>query len=548
MTRKLRRAVAPIETAPPTLPTAQPLPLVAQMFNEAIERHKAGDAVPAEALYRAVLALQPAQAHAAYNLGVLLQTHHRTAEAVGAYRHATAAKPDYAEAWCNLGVALQDERKFDDALQAYHHAISLRADFAMAHCNLGVALKEQGRFDEAVASYHRAIALEPDYDFAFANLAAVLLEQGKAEEAVIACRRALAIKPDMAIAQFNLGTALKNLCRLDEAIAVFRQAIKLDPGFVEAHFTLGQTLLLNGCFAEGWSEYEWRWRLKEYAWLSNIHGTFHQPRWMGEPLNGRTLLVYAEQGLGDAIQYVRYLPRVVAAGGRVILAVHPPLRKLFAAVPDVTLVSLDSVPLPPFDLHCPLLSLPMIFGTHLQSIPGGVPYLRAAEGDVERWRARIGGAAPRVGIVWSGNPTQRGDRFRSPHLRPVLPLFELPDITFVALQVGPGRQDLATTPLPANVLDLGPEINDLADTAAIMSGLDLVITSCTAPLHLAGALGVQTWAMIPASPHFPWLLGRNDSLWYPSLRLYRQEAFGTDWSGVVRRIRADLARLPEAAG
>ena len=394
----------------------------------------------------------------------------------------------------------------------------------------------------AVASYHRAIALQPDYDFAFANLAAALLDQGKPEEAVIACRRALAIRPEMAMAHFNLATGLKYLCRLDEAAAAFRRATALDSGLVEAHFSLSQTLLLQGDLPAGWAEYEWRWRLKEYAWLQNIHGTFSQPRWAGEPLDGRTLLIYAEQGLGDAIQYVRYLPRVVAAGGRVILAVHPPLRRLFSEFSDITLVSLDTVPLPPFDVHCPLLSLPLVFGTTAENIPGGVPYLHADPDAVDRWRARIGGDKPRVGIVWAGNPTQGGDRFRSPRLATVLPLFDLPNVTFVALQVGPGRQDLATHVLPPNVLDLGPEISDLADTAAIMAGLDLVITSCTAPLHLAGALGVPTWAMIPASPHFTWLLGRADSVWYPTLRLYRQEKFGTDWSGVVAAIAGDLAR------
>ncbi len=201
----------------------------------------------------------------------------------------------------------------------------------------------------------------------------------------------------------------------------------------------------------------------------------------------------------------------------------------------------NSVPLPPFDVHCPLLSLPLVLGISADSIPGGVPYLHADPEAVARWRARIGGDKPRVGIVWAGNPTQGGDRFRSPRLASVLPLFDVPGVTFVALQVGPGRQDLAAHALPANVLDLGPEIADLADTAAIMAGLDLVITSCTAPLHLAGALGVPTWAMIPASPHFAWLLGRTDSDWYPTLRLYRQEKFSTDWSGVVARIAADLA-------
>ena len=539
MNRKHRRGLVQMATDPQTTPA---LSLVEQMFNEAVERHRGGESGPAEALYRAVLALHPAHAQAAYNLGLVLHAQRRLAESVAAYRHAVAANPGYAEAYCNLGVALQDERRYDEAMAAYGHAIALRPDFAMAHCNLGVALKEAGRFEESVASYHRAIASQPDYDFAFANLAAVLLEQGKPEEAVIACRRALAIRPDMAMAHFNLATGLKTLCQLAEAAAEFRQAIALDPGLAEAHFSLAQTLLTQGDLAAGWPEYEWRWRLKDYAWLSNIHGTFSQPRWAGEPLDGRTILIYAEQGLGDAIQYVRYLPRVVAAGGKVVLAVHPPLRRLLANLPDVTLVSLDTVPLPPFYVHCPLLSLPLMFGTTLQNVPAAIPYLHAGAEATARWRDRIGGQKPRVGIVWAGNPTQRGDRFRSPRLEAVLPLFEVPGVTFVALQVGPGRQDLSAHSLPAHVLDLGAEITDLSDTAAIMAGLDLVVSSCTAPLHLAGALGVPTWGMIPASPHFAWLLDRADSVWYPTLRLYRQDTFGTDWSGVTRRIAADLAQ------
>jgi tetratricopeptide (TPR) repeat protein len=536
MNRKQRRALAPAE------PAASRMALVGMMFDEAVARHTAGETAPAEALYRAVLAMQPAQAQAAYNLGVLLHTQGRHADAAAAYRHATAAQPGYAEAWCNLGVALQDERQFEGALEAYRRAMALRPDFAMAHCNLGVALKELGRLEEAVAAYHRAIALQPDYDFAFANLAAVLLDQGKPEDAVIACRRALAIRPGMRMAHFNLGTALKQLGRLDEAARAFGAAIACDPDFVEAHFTLGQTLLLQGDFVAGWPEYEWRWRLKEYAWLANIHGRFTQPRWAGAPLNGRTILIYAEQGLGDAIQYVRYVPHVVAAGGRVILAVHPPLRRLFADIEGVTLVSLDAVPLPPFDVHCPLLSLPLMFGTTPETVPADIPYLRVSPADAACWRDRIGGERPRVGIVWAGNPTQTGDRFRSPRLGAVLPLFAVPGVTFVALQVGPGRADLAAHPLPPNVLDLGPEIADLADTAAIMAGLDVVITSCTAPLHLAGALGVPTWAMIPASPHFAWLTERSDSPWYPTVTLYRQDTYGTDWSAVVARIAADLSR------
>ena len=518
-------------------------PLVPRMFAEAVARHQSGEAAPAEALYRAVLALEPGQARAAYNLGILLHAQHRVAEAIAAYRHATAVAPTYAEAYCNLGVVLQDHGQSGDAIAAYEQAIALRPDFAMAHCNLGVALKDARRFDESVSAYHRAIALQPDYDFAFANLAAVLLDLGRVEEAVIACRRAVAINPAMPMALFNLATALKHLCRLDEAAEMFRRAIALNPAFAEAHFSLAQTLLLAGDLAAGWPEYEWRWRLKDYAWLANIHGQFSQPRWDGAPLHGRTVLIYAEQGLGDAIQYVRYLPRVVAAGGRVILAVHPPLRRLLADLPGVMLVNLDTTPLPPFDVHCPLLSLPLIFGTTLPTIPADIPYLRADPEQIARWRGRIGGSGPRVGVIWAGNPTQTGDRFRSPRLGAVRPLFDVPGIDFIALQVGGGREDLRAGALPPNVLDVGAEIADLADTAAIMAGLDLVVTSCTAPLHLAASLGVPTWGMIPASPHFAWLLERMDSPWYPTLRLYRQEAYGTDWSGVIRRIVDDITRL-----
>jgi len=542
MARKQRGAIAPLAAVAP----APQRPLTEQMFLEGVERHRTDRVGAAEALYRAVLALQPAHAQAAYNLGLLLQAQRRLGESVAAYRHAVAAWPDYAEAYCNMGVALADERKFDEAMVVYQQAIALRPDFAMAYCNMGVALKETGRLDEAVAAYHRAIALQPDYDAAFANLAAVLLEQGKPGPSILASQRALTIRPDGTLALFNLATGLKTLCRLDEAAAAYRQAIALKPDFVEANFSLAQTLLLQGNLAEGWPSYEWRWRLPDYAWLTNIHGPINQPRWHGEDLAGRTLLIYSEQGLGDAIQYVRYIPRVVAAGGRVILAVHPPLRKLFAQLPDVTLVNLDTVPLPPFDLHCPLLSLPLVFGTTLETVPAPVPYLRAEPEAVARWRDRIGGEGKRVGIVWAGNPTQTGDRFRSPRLAAVLRLFQTPGIRFVALQVGPGRQDLATQPLPPNVLDLGPEITDMADTAAIMAGLDLVISSCTAPLHLAGALGVPVWGMIPASPHFTWGLGTSESVWYPTLRLYRQAVVGQDWSDVTARMVADLAGLVSA--
>jgi hypothetical protein len=410
----------------------------------------------------------------------------------------------------------------------------------MAWCNLGVTLKEVGRFDDAIAAYRRAIALQPDYDWAFANLGATLLDHGNAEEAILACRRAIAIRPDLLMAHFNLGTAQKAACRLDEARAAFEQAIALKPDFAEAHFSLAQLLLLQGNLPAGWAEYEYRWKLSDYAWLRRVHGDFAQPRWAGEPLAGRRILLYAEQGQGDAIQYARYVPLVQRLGGQVILAVHPSLVSLLSALPGVTVVPLDKPGLPEFDLHCPLLSLPGLLRTDLDSIPADIPYLQPNPALVAHWRTRLGDApGPRVGIVWAGNPGQTGDRLRSPRLAAMAPLFTAP-ASFVALQVGPGRQDIQSHPLPDNVLDLGAEIRDFADTAAIIANLDLVISSCTAPLHLAGALGVPVWGLIPFAPHFAWLMQRTDSPWYPSLTLYRQDRPGRDWSTPVARALADL--------
>jgi hypothetical protein len=349
----------------------------------------------------------------------------------------------------------------------------------------------------------------------------------------------------MPMAWFNLGAAYKADNRLEESEAAFRQGIAINPDFTEAHFTLGQVLLHQGKYAEGWQEYDWRWKLPQYAWLKNIHGEILQPKWQGEDIRGKTLLIYAEQGLGDALQYVRYIPKVVeTTGAKVILAVHPPLLKLFAQLRDVTIIPLDHVPLPPFDLHCPLLTLPRLLGTSAHNIPADVPYLHADSAEIERWKIRMDGRpGKKVGLVWSGNPDQTGDRLRSPRLAAVQPLLAQPGVTFYALQLGAGRRDIETYPLPSNVVDLGLEIRDLADTAAIMANLDLMISSCTAPLHLAAALAVPTWGMIPYAPHFLWQIGRTDNPWYPTLRLYRQEAAGTDWRSVMADISRDLTTL-----
>jgi tetratricopeptide (TPR) repeat protein len=520
-------------------------PLAVLMFAEAVERHRAGRLFEAEALYRAVVAIEPDHADAAYNLGIVTQTQGRLPDAISAYRHAIARRPDFATAYTNLGAALQDLGQLDDAVATHRQAIALSPDSPLAACNLGAALRAQGKFDEAAAAFRRALSLQPDYDAALANLGAVLLDQGETEAALTACRHAVAVNPQMVIGLCNLGATYKTVNRLDEAEDAYRRALALRPDFPEAHFCLAQILLLKGDLRSGWPEYEWRWKLAEYSWLKALHGEFAQPRWAGEELRGRTVLVYAEQGLGDTLQFVRFLPEIAARGGHPLLAVQPPLLKLIGASAAADVIALDQKPLPPFDLHLPLLSLPYVLGTSLDAIPSQVPYLHADSSLVERWRRRIGGTGFRVGIVWAGNPHQRGDRVRSPHLRAMLPLFAVPGVDFVALQLGAGRDDITAHPLPSSVLDLGPEIGDFADTAAIIASLDLVITSCTAPLHLAGALALPVWGVIPFAPHFFWLLDRADSPWYPTLRLYRQDRGGDDWSGVIGRIAGDLAAFAE---
>ncbi len=518
---------------------------VEQMFDSAVTLHMAGREAEAEALYLAILAVPPTQAETSYNLGLLYQTKGRKLEAIAAYRNATLMRQDHVSAYCNMATALQDLGQTDVAIATYKKAIAIQPEFAMAYCNLGVALKEDKQLTTAAEAYQRAITIKPDYDWAHANLSAVLMDLDDVEGSILSCNRALALNDKMNMAYFNLGAAYKATNRHEPAIAAFREAIRIAPNFVEAHFTLSQVLLQLGQFEEGWQEYEWRWKLKQYVWLENLHGEIRQPLWQGENIAGKTLMIYAEQGLGDAIQYLRYLPMVRdRTGANIVLAVHPPLRQLVSRNTDALVVTLDQQ-WPDFDYHCPLLTLPRLFGTNLTNIPADIPYLKADPAEVKRWGQRIGetGGNKKVGIVWAGNPEQTGDRLRSPRLEAVHKLFDLKNITFIAVQLGAGRKDIADYPLPDNVIDLGPEISDFSDTAAIMSNLDLMVTSCTAPLHLSAALGVPTWAMIPFAPHFLWMDNRTDSPWYPTLRLFRQSHYGKDWSDVIGAISAALQDL-----
>jgi len=502
----------------------------------AVLAFRAGNPQAAAVHIERAVALAPARADCRCNRGFILRALDRDDDAETAFRQAIERDPDMVEAHYQLGNLLRETRRPADAEASYRRVLELVPAHHQAHNNLGAALGELDRFDEAAEHFRRAIALKPEYAEAHSNLAHASRAVGQAREAEAAARRALAIAPRFATAHLNLGLALQDLGRLDAALDSFRQARMCDPGYAKAHACEGMVLLLRGDLAAGWEKYEARWRLDELP-----PRKFVQPQWRGEPLDGRTILLHAEQGFGDAIQFLRYVPRVVARGGKVVLEVQPPLVPLARRISGITVIARGE-PLPAFDLHCPLLSLPLAFGTTLDTIPSGTPYLTVAPDRIAHWQARIGTAPGRkIGFVWAGSAVHRNDRHRSMPLDQLAPLLGVEGVRWFSLQVGPRAADLpAHTGAP--IVDLAAELVDFGETAAAIAALDLVICADTAVAHLAGALGRPVWVMLPFAPDWRWFTGRDDSPWYPSMRLFRQTRAG-DWGAVAERMRGALVRL-----
>ena len=474
------------------------------------------------------------------NLGTALREQARWGDAVACYRQAIELRPDLPEAHSNLGIALQEQGRLDEAINCYRQAIELQPRLPEAHSNLGIALQEQGRLDEAVTAFRQAIDLKPDYPEAQYNLGNALKEQGWLDEAVACYGKSLDLKPDQPEAQCNLGTVLEEQRRLGEAVACYRKAIDIRPDLPEAHNNLAIALLAQGDMAGGWDEYEWRWQTPQ---MLKGRRDFARPQWRGEAAAGRQLLIHAEQGFGDTLQFCRYAPLAAARGLRVVIEVQPPLARLLRSLPNVDQVIAAGEQPPAFDLHCPMLSLPRAMGTTLGTIPGGVPYLRADAAQVASWRTRLAAMprqGPRVGLVWAGDPgihlpsKAAVNRRRSIAPDRLAPLFALPGLHFVSLQKGgpaaPGHFPLT---------DLMDEMTDFADTAALLATLDLVISVDTAVAHLAAALGKPVWLLDRFDPDWRWLTGRRDSPWYPTLRIYRQPQPG-DWDSVIAEVARDL--------
>ncbi len=486
---------------------------------------------------RRVLELSPDFVEAHNNLGNALRAKGQLDAAIAAYRRAIALRPDYAEAHNNLGVTLNDQKHFEDAIAAFRRAIESKPDYADGHYNLGSVLKERGGFDEAISELRRAIELNPRIVKAHVNLGAVLAERDRLDEAISSYHRAIELDPDNALANGNLGDALMKKGLFDQALAALDRAIQLDPDLPLAHFNRALVALMRGDFQRGWPEYQWRARAQPPFMFPP--DDLPRTEWNGCELQGRSILLHAEQGLGDTLQFVRYVPLVAARGGRIVLACQRELVRLFDGLPGVERIMTFGDPVSQFDFHCPLLNLPLAFSTDLNSIPAQTPYLRPDPKLADRWKLKIDARPPRlkVGLVWAGGSGHKLNRLRSIALPRLAPLADVSGVQFFSLQKGPA----AGQPRPPglNMFDWTGELHDFADTAGLLANLDLVITVDTAVAHLAGAMGIRTWVLLPVVPDWRWMLNREDSPWYPTLRLFRQKSRG-DWAGVIQAVAQAL--------
>jgi tetratricopeptide (TPR) repeat protein len=515
---------------------------IQQTFQLALEHHQAGRLGEAQVLYRNIIAQNPSHAGATHFLGIIAHQHGQSELAIELIRKSIDLNPNVAEAYSNLGNALRDRGRLDEAIVSFQHAIAIKPDFAIGYNNLGNALRDKRQLDEAMAAYRKAIALRADYADAYSNIGTILRDHGRLEEAIAAFRQAIVLDPKLAEAHNNLGKALGDLGQTDRAIAAFRDSIALDSAYAEAHLNLAISLLARGELPEGWAEYEWRWNARDFA---GMRRNTMAPQWDGSPLHGRTLLLQTEQGLGDAIQFIRYLPTVTRCGGPVIVECHPQVRTLFqrmagTCVPIPQVISRGEA-LPPFDLHCPLLTLPFVLKTTLDTIPVQVPYLFPDEEEVERWGQRLNalGAGLKIGVAWAGSPTNKLDQTRSLSLDRLAPLAaEVSGVIFISLQKGPAASQAKSPPPGMKLIDWSDEFSNFRD-AALMANLDLILTVDTSVAHLAGALARPTWVLLSFVPDWRWLMHREDSPWYPTMRLFRQTSRG-DWESVIRRLAQAL--------
>ena len=526
------------------------MPNLSRLQRQAYHCFQQGEFNKAERLCAAILEYRPDDFDALHLLGMLHFQRHRMVEALRFLARALKVNSASADALSNLGLALHATGRYDEAISSYRHALDLAPDHPEILYNLGNACLALDHVDDALSNYDHVLALAPGHVGALVNRGNALLRLNQPVEAMASYDNALAISPGHPQILTNRGHALRRLDRPVEALANFRAALVAGPEFAEAHFEAAMTRLSMGDFDAGWKEYEWRWKTGAFA----RHRPQPQaPLWLGDaPVAGKTILLHAEQGFGDTIQFCRYVPQVAERAAHVIVEVQKPLCALMKSLTGAAQIVPRGEALPDFDLHCPLLSLPLAFGTRLETIPSQTPYLTAPEHKMSVWRDRLSKhelgkqERPRVGLVWAGDPRKslpganRIDRQRSLQFDRLAPVLEVRDCDFYSLQKGEDAQaQLRSSALSHRITDWSADFHDFSDTAALIENLDLVIAVDTAIAHLAGALGKPLWLINRYNTCWRWLLDRDDSPWYPTARLFRQDET-RDWHPVITRIAAAL--------
>jgi tetratricopeptide (TPR) repeat protein len=488
--------------------------------------------------------LKPDDAELWKHVGGVLVGLNRPADALLSFQRVLKLDPRHVEAAYQSGALLHRLERFEEALVQLNLCDEMRPDHAPTRQTRARVQRALKQYEECLADATRAHALDPADPFTCNNIGDALLWLGRDEEGLQWFDRALALRPDFVDVLHNKGFALLQLHHFTEAFETYRHLMAVNPGDAKAAWQLAHLKLLTGDYEAGWAEREARWKMPDF---SLEYPKFSQARWLSkepvkEPVAGKTILVHVDEGLGDTIQFGRYLPLLAARGARVVLVAQDALCPLLSGVSGLSqCIPFSSKTYPPFDMHCPIMSLPLAFGTTLATIPQAdyLPPLPAAR--VKAWEQRLGPRErPRVGLVWSGNPKQGNDRNRSMPLKTLAPLFDL-DATFVSLQKDPRPDDKALLSARTDIVDFTADLTDFVETAALMSCLDLVITVCTSTAHLAGTLGCLTWVMLPYLPDWRWLLDRCDSPWYPTVRLFRQDET-RDYAAVVAAVRTELQR------
>ncbi len=550
---------------------------IGQALQQAVALQQRGDLREAEKIYTRVLKAVPDQFDALNLLGTIKVQRGQAGEAFRLINAAIKINPRVPDAWVNRGIALHALKRSEEALASFDQALALnpadigavnqRANVLLglgrhadalaafdrvlaamprhpeARLSRGIALAALGRPEPALAEFDAVIGMSPGNPAAHYNRGIALFDLGRYAEAVAASERTLALAPDHVKALHNRGMALQALNRFQEALASYDAAIARQRDYADAHFNRSLALLTLGDLPSGFAAYEWRWQRTGMPNERRGHG---RPLWLGEfPLQRKTILLQAEQGLGDTIQFARYVPPIARTGAKVILEVQRELVPLLVGMEGASSVVGRGEALPPFDVQSPLGSLPLALKTELSTIPAEIPYIKSDPARVAKWQSRLNerggrGRRPRIGIAWAGNAKHGNDRNRSIALAELAPLFSL-DKPFVAIQRDLRDDDASLLAAHRQVMPIGDALDDFADTAAVLDLVDLVITVDTSVAHLAGAMGRPVWILLPFSPDWRWTLIGESSRWYPTARLFRQPS-PRDWASVVAQVRSELEK------